>query len=98
MVTGTVKFFNTSKGYGFIQPEEGGTDVFVHMTALDKAGIGTLKEGQRVQFDVVKGQNGKEAADNLSIAWFIGVTPVGGWEWLGLPRTPKSHRILSANV
>ncbi|MGY8845129.1 MAG: cold-shock protein [Gammaproteobacteria bacterium] len=68
MVTGTVKFFNTSKGYGFIQPEEGGTDVFVHMTALDKAGIGTLKEGQRVQFDVVKGQNGKEAADNLSIA------------------------------
>jgi|TARA_B110000438_G_C15754402_1_gene624422 CspA family cold shock protein len=67
MVTGTVKFFNTSKGYGFIQPEEGGTDVFVHMTALDKAGIGTLKEGQRVQFDVVKGQNGKEAADNLSI-------------------------------
>ena len=68
MVTGTVKFFNTSKGYGFIQPEEGGTDVFVHVTALDKAGIGTLKEGQRVQFDVVKGQNGKEAADNLSIA------------------------------
>jgi CspA family cold shock protein len=68
MATGTVKFFNTSKGYGFIQPEEGGTDVFVHMTALDKAGIGTLKEGQRVQFDVVKGQNGKEAADNLSIA------------------------------
>jgi CspA family cold shock protein len=67
MVTGTVKFFNTSKGYGFIQPEEGGTDVFVHMTALDKAGIGTLKEGQRVQFDVVKGQNGKEAADNLSL-------------------------------
>jgi len=68
MVTGTVKFFNTSMGYGFIHPEEGGTDVFVHMTALDKAGIGTLKEGQRVQFDVVKGQNGKEAADNLSIA------------------------------
>ncbi len=67
MATGTVKFFNTSKGYGFIQPEEGGTDVFVHMTALDKAGIGTLKEGQRVQFDVVKGQNGKEAADNLSL-------------------------------
>lgn len=68
MATGTVKFFNTSKGYGFIQPEEGGTDVFVHMTVLDKAGIGTLKEGQRVQFDVVKGQNGKEAADNLSLA------------------------------
>ena len=67
MATGTVKFFNTSKGYGFIQPEEGGTDVFVHMTALDKAGIGTLKEGQRVQFDVVKGQNCKEAADNLSL-------------------------------
>lgn len=67
MATGTLKFFNTSKGYGFIQPEEGGTDVFVHMTALDKAGIGTLKEGQRVQFDVVKGQNGKEAADNLSL-------------------------------
>jgi CspA family cold shock protein len=67
MTIGTVKFFNTSKGYGFIQPEEGGTDVFVHMTALDKAGIGTLKEGQRVQFDVVKGQNGKEAADNLSL-------------------------------
>ena len=77
MATGTVKFFNTSKGYGFIQPEEGGTDVFVHMTALDKAGIGTLKEGQRVQFDVVKGQNGKEAADNLSLGWFMGVLLVG---------------------
>jgi CspA family cold shock protein len=67
MATGTVKFFNTSKGYGFIQPEEGGGDVFVHMTALDKAGISSLKEGQRVTFDVVEGQNGKEAADNLSL-------------------------------
>jgi CspA family cold shock protein len=68
MAIGTVKFFNTSKGYGFIQPEDGGNDVFVHMTAVDRAGMSTLKEGQRVNFEVVTGQNGKSAADNLSQA------------------------------
>ena len=68
MATGTVKFFNTSKGYGFIQPEDGGNDVFVHMTAVDRAGMSTLKEGQKVNFEVVTGQNGKSAADNLSQA------------------------------
>ena len=51
MATGTVKFFNTSKGYGFIQPEDGGNDVFVHMTAVDRAGMSTLKEGQKVDFE-----------------------------------------------
>ena len=68
MATGTVKFFNTSKGYGFIQPEDGGNDVFVRMTAVDRAGMSTLKEGQKVNFEVVTGQNGKSAADNLSQA------------------------------
>ena len=68
MATGTVKFFNTSKGYGFIQPEDGGNDVFVHMTAVDRAGMSTSKEGQKVNFEVVTGQNGKSAADNLSQA------------------------------
>ena len=63
MATGTVKFFNTSKGYGFIQPEDGGNDVFVHMTAVDRAGMSTLKEGQKVNFEVVTGQNGKSQAD-----------------------------------
>jgi cold shock protein len=66
MTTGVVKFFNASKGYGFIEREDGG-DVFVHATALEKAGIPPLKEGQRVNFEVIEGQNGKEAAENISL-------------------------------
>jgi len=64
MATGTVKFFNTTKGYGFIQPEDGGKDVFVHITAVQRAGMTGLEEGQRIGYDLVT-DKGKTAAGNL---------------------------------
>ena len=64
MPTGTVKFFNAQKGFGFIQPDDGSKDVFVHISAVEKAGMGTLNEGQKVSFDVVS-ERGKQAAGNL---------------------------------
>jgi CspA family cold shock protein len=64
MATGTVKFFNTQKGYGFIQPDDGSKDVFVHITALEQAGMRSLNEGQKVSYDVVT-ERGKQAAGNL---------------------------------
>jgi CspA family cold shock protein len=67
MPTGTVKFFNTAKGYGFIEPEGGSKDVFVHISAVQNAGLTTLTEGQRVTFDVVE-ERGKNAAANLKEA------------------------------
>lgn len=67
MATGTVKWFNPTKGFGFIQPESGGDDVFVHISAVEKAGLGTLAEGQRVSYDVVE-ERGKKAAGNLQSA------------------------------
>jgi CspA family cold shock protein len=65
MANGTVKWFNGQKGYGFIQPDEGGNDVFVHISAVERAGLGTLSENQKVSFDVEKGSNGKSSAVNL---------------------------------
>ena len=67
MTIGTVKFFNGIKGFGFIQPENGEKDVFVHVSAVEQAGMGTLAEGQRVSFDVVT-ERGKQAAANLKAA------------------------------
>ncbi len=67
MATGTVKWFNTTKGFGFIQPEDGGADVFVHISAVERAGLRSLNEGQRVSFDIVK-ERGKSAAGNLQAA------------------------------
>ena len=64
MAIGTVKFFNATKGFGFIEPEDGGKDVFVHVSAVDAAGMDTLREGQRVQYEVVT-ERGKQAAGNL---------------------------------
>jgi len=64
MTIGTVKFFNSTKGFGFIQPENGDKDVFVHVSAVEQAGMNTLAEGQRVSFDVVS-ERGKLAASNL---------------------------------
>jgi CspA family cold shock protein len=64
MAVGTVKWFNPVKGYGFIQPSDGGRDVFVHISAVERAGMGTLTEGQRVSFDVTT-ERGKQAATNL---------------------------------
>ncbi|HET6593457.1 MAG TPA: cold-shock protein [Xanthomonadales bacterium] len=65
MATGTVKWFNASKGYGFIAPEDGGKDIFVHISAVERAGLSGLKEGQQVEFDVVPGRDGRTAADNI---------------------------------
>ena len=62
---GTVKFFNASKGFGFIAPDDGSKDVFVHISAVERAGLGTLKENQKVSFELEKGNNGKTAATNL---------------------------------
>ena len=67
MPIGTVKFFNPAKGFGFIQPEDGEKDVFVHISAVESAGMGTLTEGQRVEFEVVT-DRGKPAAGNLKAA------------------------------
>lgn len=66
MATGTVKWFNTTKGYGFIQPEDGSKDVFVHISAVQRAGLGTLREGQKVSYDLQAGKNGKSSAENLT--------------------------------
>jgi cold shock protein len=66
MSTGTVKWFNNQKGFGFIQPESGGSDVFVHISAVERAGMGTLQEGQKLSFEVVTDRrSGKSSADNL---------------------------------
>ena len=66
MNNGTVKWFNSQKGFGFIQPEDGGKDVFVHISAVERAGMSTLNEGQRVSFEVVADRRtGKSSADNL---------------------------------
>lgn len=65
MPTGTVKWFNKTKGYGFIQPDDGSKDVFVHITAVERAGLATLAEGQKVQFELVRGKDGKTSADSL---------------------------------
>ena len=67
MAIGTVKWFNAQKGYGFIQPSDGGKDVFVHITAVERAGLGTLSEGQKVSFTVVN-DRGKPAASDLKLA------------------------------
>jgi CspA family cold shock protein len=67
MAVGTVKFFNTQKGFGFITPADGGKDVFVHISAVERAGMSTLREGQRVSYDVLT-ERGKLAAGNLADA------------------------------
>ena len=68
MPIGTVKFFNESKGYGFIAPEGGGQDAFVHMTAVERAGMRSLRENQRVSYDLQQDNRGKMSADNLKDA------------------------------
>lgn len=68
MSKGTVKWFNAQKGYGFIQPDDGAKDVFVHISAVEASGLGNLNEGQKVSFDVERGQQGKVSAVNLKNA------------------------------
>lgn len=66
MSTGTVKWFNPTKGYGFVAPEEGGKDIFVHISAVQKAGMRTLNQGERIQFEIEAQKDGRQAAVNLA--------------------------------
>ncbi len=68
MPTGTVKWFNSAKGYGFIQPDDGSNDAFVHISAVERAGLSDLREGQKVEYELVPGRNGKSSADNLVVS------------------------------
>lgn len=67
MAIGTVKWFNSQKGYGFIRPQDGGKDVFVHISAVERAGMGTLNEGQKIRYEIAR-DRGKDAAANLAAA------------------------------
>ncbi len=67
MTKGTVKWFNAAKGYGFIAPDDGSKDAFVHISAVERAGLTSLAEGQLVQYELQVGQNGKSSAENLAI-------------------------------
>jgi len=67
MSVGTVKWFNTTKGYGFIQPQGGGRDVFVHISAVQRAGLNTLNEGQHIEFEVINNRQGRSSAENLKV-------------------------------
>ena len=68
MANGTVKWFNSTKGFGFIQPEEGSKDVFLHISAVERAGISQIDDGQKVTFDIETGRDGRESASNLALA------------------------------
>ena len=65
MAVGIVKWFNPTKGFGFIEPADGGKDAFVHISAVERAGMSTLREGQKVEFEIVPGKDGKSSAENL---------------------------------
>ena len=67
MPTGTVKWFNPTRGYGFIEPEDGSKDAFVHITAVQRAGLATLREGQKIEYELTPGRDGKSSAENLTI-------------------------------
>ncbi|MBF0680463.1 MAG: cold-shock protein [Devosia sp.] len=68
MINGTVKFYNSTKGFGFISPDDGGKDAFVHVSALERGGISDLADGQKVTYDLEKGRDGRESAINLQAA------------------------------
>jgi len=68
MASGTVKWFNPTKGYGFIEPSDGSKDVFVHISAVERAGLPGLQEGQKINYELQDGQNGRQSAENLAVA------------------------------
>jgi CspA family cold shock protein len=68
MATGTVKWFDATKGYGFVTPDDGSRDAFVHISAVERAGLSTLREGQKIEFELVPGRNGKSSAENLVVS------------------------------
>ena len=68
MATGTVKWFDATKGYGFITPDDGSRDAFVHISAVERAGLSTLREGQKLEFELVPGRNGKSSAEDLVVS------------------------------
>lgn len=68
MTTGTVKWFNTTKGYGFIAPEDGGKDVFVHISAIERSGLTGLKDNQKVRFELATSRDGRQNAENIQLA------------------------------
>ena len=68
MINGTVKFYNSTKGFGFIPPDVGGKDAFVHVSAVERAGLSTLADGQKVSYDLEKGRDGRESAINIALA------------------------------
>ncbi|MEP3244916.1 MAG: cold-shock protein [Sneathiella sp.] len=67
MATGTVKWFNPTKGFGFIEPDAGGADAFVHISAVEKAGLSSLQENQKVSYELVEGRNGKASAEDIKV-------------------------------
>ncbi|MBL4907885.1 MAG: cold-shock protein [Sneathiella sp.] len=67
MATGTVKWFNSTKGFGFIEPDAGGADAFVHISAVEQAGLTTLQENQKVSYELTEGRNGKASAESLKV-------------------------------
>ncbi|MEL7107141.1 MAG: cold-shock protein [Pseudomonadota bacterium] len=67
MPTGTVKWFNTTKGYGFIAPDEGGKDIFVHISAVERAGLTGLADNQKVEFEMIEGRDGRQSAGELKL-------------------------------
>jgi CspA family cold shock protein len=67
MASGAVKWFNPTKGFGFVEPSDGSKDVFVHISAVERVGLSTLREGQKIEFDLVPGRDGKSSAENLVI-------------------------------
>ncbi|TYO89168.1 cold-shock protein [Oceanicella actignis] len=68
MATGTVKWFNSTKGFGFIQPDEGGNDVFLHVSALERAGLSAPADGQKIEYDLERGRDGRSSAGNVAFA------------------------------